>query len=312
MCGAVPIGFAREVNEEFPLSFDEDAFLDSSAFPEQAPLVNPRAREYVDLAAAATRRSLARIPSPRRMRYGPDGQQVIDVYDPGARGVRGRPAVIFLHGGGWTAGYSYWSGFMAPAAHALGAVFLAPSYGLAPRRKYPKHLEDVLDILGWVHGNADLLGIDVGRIVVGGHSAGGHLAALTALREDLFAERGLPATPFRKAFVVSGSMTVCADSRPPGSVEERIYKHFLARPEDDVQASPVHHVHPHSAPIHMLLAEGDVERIKRSTLEMEEKLREVGTETSRQVLAGHDHYDTHLMLADPEHFWWGDVAAALR
>lgn len=294
------------------MPFDVSSFLDPAGFPEQFALVNPRAKEYAELAVLATRQSIASVPSPRRMQYGDDGQQVIDVYDPPALERGNRPAVIFLHGGGWTVGYPYWCGFMAPAAHAFGAVFLAASYGLGPRRRYPQHLDDILEMLGWVHENAEQLGIDVGRIVLGGHSAGGHLAALTALRGDLFARHKLPEAPFRKVFVVSGSMTVCADSRPPGSVEERIYNYFLERPEDDVKASPVHHLKPNSAPIHMLLAEGDVERIKRSTQEMYEGLNEVGTETSRRVLSGHDHYDAHLVLADPDHFWWADVAAALH
>ncbi|MGY4098785.1 alpha/beta hydrolase [Nocardia sp. R16R-3T] len=293
------------------MSFDIDAFLDPGAFPEQIVLGNPRVNEYVNLAVAATRETLGRVPAPHRAKYGADPQQVIDIYD-AEPGGHGRPAVIFMHGGGWTVGYSYWCGFMAPAAHAIGAVFLSSSYGLAPRRKYPSHLEDVLEMLGWIHANADALGIDRERIVLAGHSAGGHLAALTALREDLYQDYGLPAKPFRVAYSISGSMTVCAEERPEGSVAERIYKHFLERPEDDVHASPVHHVHPGSVPIHMLLAEGDIERIQQSTQEMYEKLQAVGTETSRVVLAGHDHYDAHLVLADPEHFWWADVAAALK
>ncbi|MGQ4599056.1 alpha/beta fold hydrolase [Nocardia sp. R6R-6] len=293
------------------MSFDIASFLDPRVFPEQMVLSNPRANEYVQLAVAATREALDHVPAPQRRQYGADPQQVIDVYDV-EPGGRGRPAVIFMHGGGWTVGYSYWCGFMAPAAHALGAVFLAPSYGLAPRRKYPSHLEDVLEMLGWVHANADLLGIDRDRIVLAGHSAGGHLAALAALREDLYAAYDLPPRPIRAAYSVSGSMTVCAESRPAGSVAERIYKYFLEQPEDDVQASPVHQVHPGSAPIHLLLAEGDIERIQQSTQEMYEKLQAVGTETSRLVLAGHDHYDAHLVLADPRHFWWADVAAALN
>jgi arylformamidase len=291
---------------------DFGKFLDCSAFPEQIPLTNPRANEYVGRAVAATRDALAFLPSPKRMRYGPDPQQVIDVYHPGAARHSPSPAVIFLHGGGWTAGYPFWCGFMAPAAHSFGAALIAPSYGLAPRRKFPKHLEDVLHMLGWVHANATSLGIDKGRIVLGGHSAGGHLAALASLRSDLFHQYGLPASPFRKTFVVSGSMTLRSESRSAGSVEERIYKYFLERPEDDIQASPLHLLQPRSAPIHMLVADGDVERIKRSTQEMHDKLQALGTETSRRVLADHDHYDTHLMLADSNHFWWADIRAALQ
>ncbi|MGQ4615617.1 alpha/beta hydrolase fold domain-containing protein [Nocardia sp. R7R-8] len=292
------------------MSFDATAFLDPAAFPEQIAIGNPRAKEYVELAVAATRRALDVVPAPSRKQYGPDPQQVIDVYDP-EPGGRGRPAIIFMHGGGWTVGYSYWCGFMAPAAHTLNAVFLAPSYGLAPRRKYPSHLEDALEMLGWVHSHAELLGIDRDRIILAGHSAGGHLAALAALRKDLYKKHGLPAEPFRGAYSVSGSMTVCADTRPEGSVAERIYKYFLEQPDDDVQASPVYQIQTGSVPIHMVLAEGDIERIQNSTQEMYEKLRAVGTETSRRVLAGHDHYDTHLALADPGHFWWADVEAAL-
>ncbi len=293
-------------------AFDIDAFLDPKSFPDQLPMGADRANEYAALSVAGTRRVLGQVPPPERLHYGEDGQQVFDIYRPAGSEGQVLPAVIFLHGGGWTAGYPYWSGFMAPGAHAFGAAFLAPSYRLAPRRKFPSHLEDVLSMLAWVRANAQRLGIDPDRIVLGGHSAGGHLTALTTLRMDLFPKFGLPARPFRMAFVVSGSMTLRFAVRPPGSVEQRVYEHFFEKEEDDLVASPLSYVAAGSAPFHIMVGENDPDRIKNSTQELADKLTAVGTEVSRRVLPGHDHFDTHLNLADPQHFWWKDVAAALK
>ena len=104
------------------MSFNVGEFLDPTRFPEQLPLTNPRANEYVGLAVAATRRALSCVPPPQRFQYGPDAQQAVDVYQPADTDKKPLPALIFLHGGGWTAGYPYWSGFMAPAAHSIGAT----------------------------------------------------------------------------------------------------------------------------------------------------------------------------------------------
>lgn len=293
------------------MSFSIHEYLSPKSFPEQLPVSGQRALEAIDGMMAKAQEVLKSIPAPRRIRYGSDGQQVLDVFQPAGPSASPRPALIYMHGGGWTAGYPYWCATMAPAAHAHGAILISPGYGLAPRRKWPAHRDDVFRVLQWVHENACELGINRERIVLAGNSAGGHLSAMAAVRTDLFASFRLPPRPFVKSFSVSGSMTVHDIARIPGTTGERIYKYFLNNPHDDVEASPLTYANASSLPLHLLYVEGDIDRIKISNHEMYEKLRACGVETSLQVIKGLDHFDTMTLPDDPDHKWWIEVSAAL-
>jgi acetyl esterase/lipase len=93
-----------------------------------------------------------------------------------------RPAVLYLHGGGFICGsVQVFRKDIARYALATGTTFFAPSYRLAPENPYPKPLEDVTAALEYLHAHAPQLGIDRARLGVMGVSAGGALAAAAAL-----------------------------------------------------------------------------------------------------------------------------------
>ncbi|MEV7554359.1 alpha/beta hydrolase [Amycolatopsis sp. NPDC089917] len=92
-------------------------------------------------------------------------------------------AVVWLHGGGWVMGDREtehpWA---ARLAEASGAVVISVEYRLAPENPFPAALDDVYTVLNWAAVQAGELGVSPDRIAIGGHSAGGGLAAATALR----------------------------------------------------------------------------------------------------------------------------------
>jgi acetyl esterase len=92
---------------------------------------------------------------------------------------------MFFFGGGWTRGTPEKSAAWAKYAASLGMVGIAPDYRTRDRFD-TSPLEAVADAraaLRWVQDNASRLGVDAGRIVVGGSSAGGHVALWTAIRQ---------------------------------------------------------------------------------------------------------------------------------
>lgn len=102
-------------------------------------------------------------------------------YDP-APGGSDRPALLHIHGGGMVIG-SAKSMQQAPSgmAAALGIPVASVEYRLAPDHPFPAPQQDCYAALKWLAANAHELGIDAARIGITGESAGGGLAAATAL-----------------------------------------------------------------------------------------------------------------------------------
>lgn len=95
------------------------------------------------------------------------------------------PGVLLVHGGGWRSGdRTQLRGYGILLARA-GYVCVAGEYRLVPESPWPAQIHDVKAALRWMRANADDLGLDPGRIVVEGNSAGGHLALLAAGTEGV-------------------------------------------------------------------------------------------------------------------------------
>jgi acetyl esterase len=91
-------------------------------------------------------------------------------------------AMLYVHGGGMVLGSAHgYRTVAAMAAEALGITVVSVDYRLAPETPFPGPQEDCYAALCWLAANAAALGIDPQRIIVGGESAGGGLAAATAL-----------------------------------------------------------------------------------------------------------------------------------
>ncbi|WP_327726815.1 alpha/beta hydrolase [Streptomyces sp. NBC_00487] len=119
---------------------------------------------------------------------GPEGAPEISLLICRPAGSTGpRPAVYFTHGGGMILGDNRnLIGEMLDWVQELGVVLVSVEYRLAPEHPFPAGLEDVYAGLRWTVDHADELGVDPGRLVVSGPSAGGGLtAALTLLARDL-------------------------------------------------------------------------------------------------------------------------------
>lgn len=105
---------------------------------------------------------------------------VLHLYRPVDVTVR-RPMVLLFHGGGWTGGHPFSHVRRAAQFAARGWAAAAVTYRRATEAPWPAQLDDVHSALDWVRRHATDLGVDTGRIAVGGDSAGGQLAAMAAV-----------------------------------------------------------------------------------------------------------------------------------
>ena len=113
--------------------------------------------------------------------HGPAGDIAIRIYRPAS--MSGSvPTVVYAHGGGFVfCDLDSHDGLCRGFANLIPAVVVSVDYRLAPEHRWPAAAEDVLAVTQWAARNVDALGGDPGRVVIGGDSAGGNLAAAAAL-----------------------------------------------------------------------------------------------------------------------------------
>ena len=98
--------------------------------------------------------------------------------------------LVYFHGGGFTIGSIATHDALCRRLVALaGCAVLSVDYRLAPEHKFPCAQDDAWDVLQWVARDGGGVGLDTGRIAVGGDSAGGTLSAVCAI---LARDAGLP------------------------------------------------------------------------------------------------------------------------
>ncbi|MGR3562466.1 MAG: alpha/beta hydrolase [Heliomarina sp.] len=275
----------------------------------QPPLPVAAAEDYAKAALDASRGGWPGVDEHRDIAFGPGDWQRFDLFTPTVPVEGGADVVIFFHGGGWTNGYREWCGFMAPALAARGVALAAPTYRLAPEARFPLFFEDAMQAVGAIGARVSDYGCNPRRLFLSGHSAGGHIAALIALRPDLWKRTGIGETSVRGCLPISGILDLHHPAPPPGSLEERVYLDVLAHADDDRAASPLNWLDTLSVPLALTWGEKDTERVRRSN------------ETARIVLEGkpdcwfrtwdEDHFGTHLMLRDPSHGWY-DILDEMR
>ncbi len=115
---------------------------------------------------------------------GPRGDIPIRVYRPDVQDV---PVVVFYHGGGWVLGtLDSIDGVCRELANRTECVVVSVDYRLAPEYPFPAGADDAYAALEWVAEHAESFGGDPTKLGVAGTSAGGNLAAVTALRAREF------------------------------------------------------------------------------------------------------------------------------
>jgi len=289
----VLVAHAIETRYHIGMAFDD--------LPPQSP-INLRADIYAERALTLSRAAAANGRYVPDLAYGPDYWQKVDLYLPRDGGA-GWPVVVFLHGGGWTHGYKEWLGFMAPPITAWPAVFVSVSYRLAPEHRYPAQLDDTLSALAWVQQNIGNHGGDPDRLVIGGHSAGGHLAALATLRTDLYEAHGLPPNVVKACMPVSSTYDFRFDNVASGSGEEAILRRFLADPDQAYEASPIAHVAGVTTPFLICHGTDDLDRVMTTAPPMVRTLQAAGAPVDYLVLEGRDHFSINLGMANASDPW---------
>lgn len=252
-------------------------------------LVPDHARHLARWAEAS---ALARAGSDCRLdlHYGAAPSERLDVFLPPRAGA---PVLVFVHGGYWRALDKSDSSFVAPALTQAGAMVVVPNYALCPAVSIEHITWQLVRALQWTWQHAAGHGGDPQRIVVVGHSAGGHLAAMLLSCRWKQVDDALPAQLVGGALSISGLFDLeplrhtpflQADLQLTPASVRRLSPAFFPRPKGKLYATV-----------------GAAE--SNEFLRQNQLIRDVWGPTAVPVcetLPGRNHFDVLESLADPD------------
>lgn len=210
------------------------------------------------------------------------------------------PAIVLVHGGGWESDHrGMFEGHLTRLAEQ-GYVGADITHRLSDDATFPAPIEDVKYAIRWLKSRADAYGLDPGRVAVGGHSSGAHLAALAATAPDhsvLDPEDGP-----EESSAVAGAVPMHGphDLRKLGATDpNRLFiSDFVRRfigapfaecPEAYRLASPIDHVDGSEPPFLLMTSTNDEEVPLHESVALRDRVEAAGGRAHLYVADGGDH-----------------------
>jgi len=232
----------------------------------------------------------------------------LDLFLP-KKGSGQRPAIVFIHGGGWRGGRR--GQFYRQAAYlaSKGYIGACIEYRLSGEAAYPAAVEDCKCAVRWLRANAKKLSVDMNRIAACGGSAGGHLASLIGVTEgaeELEGKGGHAEFSSKINLVVSfngvADMSLGKDKPVTNAIARFLGGSYEDKQDVYEKASPITHVDTSSPPFLFLHGTADKTVPFEQSQRMLKKLQAAGVPAEIYVAeeAGHaffnrpPHYDPTL------------------
>jgi arylformamidase len=188
-------------------------------------------------------RKKAQMPGQRELAYGGDVKQRLDFIAP--KGAAGPvPLVVYIHGGGWSIGdKGYGDATKATYFTGRGYAYASLNYRLVPNATVEQQGADIASALAYLRAQASGLGVDPDRIVLMGHSAGAHLAALVASDPTYFNAARVPMAAVKGVILLDGAAyDVARQIANPDNKLPSMYKAaFGSDPKRQAALSPTLH-----------------------------------------------------------------------
>lgn len=229
----------------------------------------------------------------------PAEKHKLDLYVP--KGKSRSPVFFFVHGGAWKYGDRSQYPPLGNRYAQEGFVTVVPSYRLAPKHPFPAQIEDVAAAFAWTVRHVAEYGGDTNRICIGGHSAGGHLAALLALDGRRLGPHGVSPNLIRGVLALSGAYNLTRLG-----IESDVFGNDPATRRD---ASPLFFLRAGAPPFLVTYCEWDYYSLPAQAKELHAGLRQAGLASELVFVPGKNHISEMLSVtapADPT------VTAALR
>jgi acetyl esterase/lipase len=243
------------------------------------------------LTAANVPAMLASVKRTANVAFGPGARDRLDVYQPATASAHPLPVIIFWHGGGWTDGQKGFYRFVGAALAQLGYVTILPNYRVYPQVRFPAFLDDAARAVLWVQQHAADYGADPHRIVLMGHSAGAHMAAMLAVNHSYLQRAGADPHDIIALIGLSGPY----DLKPNTPVLNTIFS--APYTPKDWQVIP--YVTADAPPALLVHGAADDLVSPNNTIDMAAALRAHGVHVEMRIYPGRSHADTVAGLSVP-------------
>ncbi len=176
---------------------------------------------------------------------GPLGSLPVRVYCPSDEAKL--PIVLYYHGGGFTWGdLDTHDALCRKLSNRSGAIVVSVAYRLAPEHRFPAAVDDAYAALEWVARNSAEISGDPARIAVAGDSAGGNLAAVTALKSR---DRNGPKIAFQALYYPGMNMTDLRTKSMKDFAEGYVFTRAQIQFNYNQYASVTDQSHPYVSPL---------------------------------------------------------------
>jgi len=220
------------------------------------------------------------------LRYGPGSLQTADWFaaaDPRA------PMLVFVHGGYWRGSDKSLYSFIASPFVRAGASVVLLNYDLCPDVTIETIVREIDDAIDWIAGRAP----SASRIMVSGHSAGGHLAAWMLACRNGRSEKALDTARVESGLGISGLYDLEPIRRVPSLAPDLRLDHAAAR-----RLSPVNYPAPADAVFHAFVGGDESDEFHRQSALLAQRWGPQAVPVC-EMIAGRRHFDVLEELADP-------------
>jgi acetyl esterase/lipase len=224
--------------------------------------------------------------------YGVDARQKLDIYAPTKKAKSPLPVLIFFHGGAWRDGEREGYGFLGRAFASRGFVTVIADYRKSPKVRFPAFVQDTAAAIAWVNANIVEHDGDPERIFLMGHSAGAHIAMMTALDPQWLAAKNLTPDVIKGVIGLAGPY----DFLPLTTDSSKI---ALGQWPDLTETQPITFARADAPPLLLLTGDKDTVVKPRNSKILSEKIQKLGGQQQLRIYPDVGHADIIMAVARP-------------
>lgn len=270
-----PSGAVLKTREEIDESYDVEGAVDDFGI-------------YVDFFVNTSAAAREKYTNVLNVRYGPTAAETLDIFP----GEKDGPVLVFIHGGYWIQLSSQEFSLVAPGPVERGATVVIPNYALLPTVTIDEIVRQMETAVAWVYENIENYGASRDKIIVSGHSAGGHLTAML-MGTDWKTKYG-----FDKQIIAAGcSISGIFDLRPLPYTWMQPDFRFTA--EQVLRNSPYFHIPLNAPKLLVTLGTSQPKEFARQSRDYFEAWKSAGLEGEYWERPGLNHFNELEDFKDP-------------